>query len=118
MIVPPSKPFPSYPPTVTRSPTTPIPTYPPFPSYPPTVTRSPTTPVPTYPPTATQPTRSPVIPCTGNTPGWVDSVGDGCEWYEFYDSPGCRFFGDEYEGTMGVANDNCCYCTGTAVSEK
>ncbi len=60
----------------------------------------------------------PTSPCTGNTPGWVDIVGDGCEWYEASDHPGCPIYGNEYEGSMGVANDNCCYCAGTDVSEK
>jgi hypothetical protein len=53
--------------------------------------------------------------CT-ETVGWVDSEGDGCDWYEVYDSPFCPYYGDSYDGGMGVANDNCCYCAGTAVS--
>eukprot|EP00579_Thalassiosira_antarctica_P010214 CAMPEP_0201908604 /NCGR_PEP_ID=MMETSP0903-20130614/669_1 /ASSEMBLY_ACC=CAM_ASM_000552 /TAXON_ID=420261 /ORGANISM="Thalassiosira antarctica, Strain CCMP982" /LENGTH=646 /DNA_ID=CAMNT_0048442989 /DNA_START=76 /DNA_END=2016 /DNA_ORIENTATION=+ len=86
-------------PVITPSPT-------PFPSYTPTGT----TPLTTYPPTTTRPTRYPVTPCTDNTPGWVDVDGYGCEWWEVNDSPGCPLYGDEYEGTMGVANNNCCYC--------
>ncbi|EJK59022.1 hypothetical protein THAOC_20810, partial [Thalassiosira oceanica] len=27
-------------------------------------------------------------PCEGNTPGWVDSFGDGCWYYEMFDAPG------------------------------
>ena len=59
------------------------------------------------------PTLKPTSSCTGSTPGWVDSSGDGCEWYESVDKPGCPHYGDNYEGEMGVANDNCCYCEGT-----
>ena len=54
--------------------------------------------------------------CTGSTPNWKDLYGDGCEWYESADKPGCPHYGDNYEGDMGVANDNCCYCEGTGVS--
>jgi hypothetical protein len=54
-------------------------------------------------------------PSTCDTPGWVDSFGDGCDWYELYDLPGCPYFGNE-GGEMGVADDNCCYCAGTGVS--
>ena len=65
-------------------------------------------------PTSPTPNRS--TSCTGNTPNWQDSYGDGCEWYESEDKPGCPNYGDSYEGDMGVANDNCCYCFGTGVS--
>jgi hypothetical protein len=54
--------------------------------------------------------------CIGNTVDWVDIAGDGCDWYEAVDLPGCPNFGSSYEGDMGVANDNCCYCAGTGVS--
>ena len=84
-----------------QSPTNPQPTYPPI------------TPFPTYPPTVSKPPVSP--PCTGSTPNWKDSYGDGCEWYESEDKPGCPNYGDSYEGDMGVANDNCCYCMSTDV---
>ena len=72
----------------------------------------------TYWPTfATVPTPKPTSPCSGSTPDWTDSAGDGCEWYEAFDRPGCPVYGDDY-GTeeRGVANDNCCYCEGTGVS--
>ena len=84
-----------------QSPTNPQPTYPPiqFPTYSPTVSKPPVSP-----------------PCTGSTPNWKDVDGDGCEWYESWDKPGCPSTGDSYEGDMGVANDNCCYCFGTGVS--
>ena len=55
-------------------------------------------------------------PSTCDTPGWVDSYGDGCDWYELVDLPGCPYYGSSYEGEMGVADDNCCYCAGTGVS--
>ena len=53
--------------------------------------------------------------CTGNTAGWVDDFGDGCDWYESSDLVGCPYFGNSYDGGMGVANDNCCFCAGTGV---
>merc|ERR1719291_1265557 len=58
-------------------------------------------------------TTSAPTDCTGSTPNWVDADGDGCDFYEANDRPGCPFYGAEYEGDMGVANDNCCYCFGT-----
>lgn len=63
------------------------------------------------------PTPKPTSPCTGNTPGWVDVDGYGCEWWEAVDAPGCPKYGNEFEGSMGTANDNCCYCEGTGVSK-
>jgi hypothetical protein len=49
-----------------------------------------------------------------DTPNWVDADGDGCDWYEENDLPGCPKNGSSYEGNMGTADDNCCYCFGTA----
>lgn len=67
--------------------------------------------------------------CEGSTPGWVDVDGMGCGWYERNEAPGCPIWGD-YTGydivtrvkfpdvnRVGVANNNCCHCQGTAVSE-
>ena len=54
--------------------------------------------------------------CTGNTPNWEDRDGDGCDWNEEKDKPGCPNYGWKYRGNMGVADDNCCYYFGTAVS--
>jgi hypothetical protein len=53
----------------------------------------------------------------GNTVGWVDIEGDGCDWYEANDLPGCPMWGS-FPGMdmMGVADDNCCFCAGTGVS--
>lgn len=72
---------------------------------------------------STNETSSIVEKCTGNTPGWTDIEGDGCEWYETFELPGCPLYGDftEVNTTSGeplstVANDNCCHCFGTAVS--
>ena len=72
-----------------------------------------------YPSGARDPTPKPTSPCDGNTPGWTDVDGDGCDWYEANDFPGCPLYGDF--GALenreeGVANDNCCHCTGTVVS--
>ena len=47
-----------------------------------------------------------------DTPNWVDSAGDGCDWYEANDFDGCPTFGNDFEGLMGVAADNCCHCGG------
>ncbi|KAL7425479.1 hypothetical protein ACHAXM_000033, partial [Skeletonema potamos] len=44
--------------------------------------------------------------CT-DTPNLEDSDGDGCDWYEKHDEPGCPEYGDEYEG----ASVHCCYCS-------
>lgn len=95
MATPSPTPYPTYPPTVTMPPSTPFPTWPPF------------SPFPTM---ASDPTPKPTSPCTGNTPDWVDVDGLGCEWWEAFDAPGCPHYGDDYEGSMGTANDNCCYC--------
>ena len=75
---------------------------------------------PTSSPTITM-TSSPTISaspswCTGDTPNWEDGYGYGCNWYEENDKPGCPNYGWRYRGNMGVADDNCCYCFGTAVS--
>jgi len=73
-------------------------------------TESPT-PFPTYSPTSASPTTSSKpSSCTGDTANWVDSYGDGCNWYELNDSPGCVAFGNAYTGVMGPATENCCYC--------
>ena len=69
-----------------------------------------------------------IPPCEGSTPGWIDVDGMGCGWYERNEAPGCPIWGD-YTGydivtrvkfpdvnRVGVANNNCCHCRGTAVS--
>jgi len=105
-------------PVITASPT-------PFPTLPPGVTRVPSTTSPTYSPWTwdwthpmwnTNPTPKPTSPCTGSTPGWQDIWGDACDWYENNDLPDCPL-GEMYEGTMGTANDNCCYCDSASTSE-
>ena len=71
------------------------------------------------------PVPAPTSTCMGSTPDWVDVDGDGCGWYEASDLPGCPYWGDwagiddntgEFIVGGSVANDNCCYCFGTAVS--
>ena len=70
-----------------------------------------------------------IPPCEGSTPGWLDVDGMGCGWYERNEAPGCPIWGD-YTGydivtrvkfpdvnRVGVANNNCCHCQGTAVSK-
>lgn len=51
----------------------------------------------------------PTPKCT-DTAGWKDSFNDGCSWYETYDNPGCPLYGNEYGGSLGMANNNCCHC--------
>ena len=66
----------------------------------------------TYPPTKSpSPTTSPrPSACTGNIENWVDSYGDGCDWYEQNELPGCEEISTLYQGEMGSAIDHCCYC--------
>eukprot|EP00956_Cyclotella_meneghiniana_P014863 scaffold22454_cov58-Cyclotella_meneghiniana.AAC.5 len=49
-----------------------------------------------------------------DTYNWTDSFGDGCDWYESNDDPGCPEYGDWSSAnyTEEAANDNCCYCGG------
>merc|ERR1712071_454955 len=45
------------------------------------------------------------------TPNWIDSFGDG--WARGGEEAGhCAKNGADYDGGMGVANDNCCVCGG------
>ena len=44
-----------------------------------------------------------------DTLNWFDIYGDGCEWYELNDSPGCPDHG-YYDGGTGLPVDNCCHC--------
>ncbi len=45
--------------------------------------------------------------------GWLDSEGDGCDWYESYDDPGCPNDGPYYADSEGItASVACCYCNG------
>ena len=45
-----------------------------------------------------------------DTQGWVDSVGDGCKWYEANDSQGCPMYGGCEDADGSPATENCCYC--------
>ena len=58
------------------------------------------------------PVSSPANPPCIDTPNWVDFYGDGCEWYETSDSPGCPEYGDigASYADAGTAKENCCYC--------
>ncbi|KAL3778011.1 hypothetical protein ACHAW5_003434 [Stephanodiscus triporus] len=85
----------------TESPT-PYPTFEQYPTF---------GPYPTYSPISSSPTTSSKpSSCTGDTANWVDIEGDGCNWYELNDSPGCEASGNVYTGVMGPATENCCYC--------
>ena len=47
-----------------------------------------------------------------DTPGFLDTYGDGCEWYEQND-PGCEQWGHICcAGGFGSPNEECCYCGG------
>jgi hypothetical protein len=49
--------------------------------------------------------------CTNVNPDWVDGYGDGCDWYEENDDPGCEKCGEESPALDGsTAKENCCYC--------
>ncbi len=43
-------------------------------------------------------------PCT-DTPGWTDSFGNTCEWFEQKDKPGCPAY-----GALRSVDEHCCYC--------
>jgi hypothetical protein len=45
---------------------------------------------------------SPTSLCTGNIPDWVDGEGDGCDWYEWNDVPGCEVIVDNTTVPGGV----------------
>ena len=95
-------------PTIQALVTTPPPA--PFPTWNLTVTRFSITP---YPTSNAGSMPEPTPSCNDNTPGWVDLEGDGCDWYENNDLPGCPYWGEysaDIEGSTGVANDNCCFC--------
>ena len=54
-------------------------------------------------------TPSPPGSCV-DTPGFVDTFGDGCDWYEVN---GCEAWGDECCATgFGTPNEECCVCGG------
>ena len=48
--------------------------------------------------------------CYDSTAGWRDSVGDDCVWYAQGDN--CAFYGDQFAGEFGTANQACCACGG------
>ena len=96
-----TKPIPTYQPTTTL----PLAATSPFPTFASTPVATST-----YPAFAMDPTPK------RNTPDWGDVDGYGCEWSELVDMR-CPMYGDSHEGIMGVANDNCCYCAGTDVSQ-
>jgi hypothetical protein len=47
-----------------------------------------------------------------NFPGWSDSYGDDCSWYENYESPGCPYWGDLADAGYGTPGEACCHCDG------
>merc|ERR1712043_46480 len=60
-------------------------------------------------PTPTPPSPTPPGTCV-DTPGFVDTFGDGCEWYEVN---GCEEWGDLCCASgFGTPNEECCVCGG------
>ena len=65
-----------------------------------------------------KPTSTPSLTPTDGPPcydyiGWLDFYGDGCEYYEIYDAPGCPYEGAYYANDENVtASMACCYCNG------
>jgi len=55
------------------------------------------------------PTPSPTIAPTqcSDEPGWVNSFGNGCEWYGLWR---CFLWGDNFENNGLVADEACCVC--------
>ena len=47
--------------------------------------------------------------CT-DEPGWVDSLGDGCSYYEAFEFPGCPLEGSFADANGLEAWDACCHC--------
>jgi len=59
----------------------------------------------------------PRLGCINDDPEWTDAYGDGCDWYEDNDEPGCPIHGSDGVGLrddLGVAKDNCCHCANTS----
>jgi trypsin len=57
-----------------------------------------------------EPTPAP-LPCT-NDSNFVDSYGDGCDWYEENEDEGCPVWGGCCDFGLGTANEACCHCGG------
>jgi len=64
-------------------------------------------------PPAPAPSSSPIAvgECV-DVPGWKDSYGDGCEWYEANDTEGCPNYGNYWDAGFGPPNEGCCWCGG------
>jgi len=63
------------------------------------------------------PTKSPVEDPTtdcDDLEGWTDAYGDGCEWYETYDTVYCPSYGDMWANPTSqvTPREACCYCGG------
>lgn len=48
--------------------------------------------------------------CRGDQQGWVDTWGDGCDWYQNNDGPGCPEYGTETDLEGTAASKACCHC--------
>lgn len=55
-----------------------------------------------------------------NVPGYQDRVGDGCDWHEKNEYPGCEEYGDS-TGGVGFEDTNafesCCHCGGGIIPD-
>jgi len=47
---------------------------------------------------------------------FIDSYGDGCEWYEDNEEEGCPGWGDCCDIGLGTPNEACCHCGGGNVN--
>jgi len=66
------------------------------------------------------PTADPSETPTGNScvdaPGWIDSYGDSCSWYENYGEISCDYWGSvvgtDANGNSLMTTEACCFCGG------
>jgi len=59
-------------------------------------------------PPPTPPTPAP--PTCEDTPGWIDSYGDGCSWYAVDPVSRCADWGECCDVGLGTPNEGCCVC--------
>jgi hypothetical protein len=75
---------------------------------------------PPSPPSPPSPTPVPPPPPSGGSctdkPGWTDTYGDGCEWYEANDAQGCPNWTGCCDAGNGTPDQACCHCGGGSTS--
>jgi len=62
------------------------------------------------------PSEAPSVVCV-DVPGFVDSFGDDCSYFEKNDVEGCPTFGSCCRGDFGTPNEGCCWCGGGITGE-